>query len=166
MSTAPHPTLEIRPISAADDASIKQIIQHVGREFGAIGEGFGPSDPEVEQMSKHYDPRQGSQYWVAVLNGSVIGGGGIASFNASDSICELKKLFLLPESRGVGAGKALTQTCLEFAKQAGYRQCYLDTLASMQSAIALYRHFGFEQLSEPMAGTEHNGCDVWMLKTL
>ncbi len=166
MSNDPHFRLEIRPISAADDAAIKHIIQQVGREFGAIGEGFGPSDPEVEQMSKHYEPSKGSQYWVAILNGTVIGGGGIASFNASDSVCELKKLFLLPESRGVGAGKALTQTCLEFAKQAGYQHCYLDTLASMQSAIALYRHFGFEQLSEPMPGTEHNGCDVWMLKTL
>ncbi|KOO11475.1 acetyltransferase, partial [Vibrio xuii] len=73
---------------------------------------------------------------------------------------------LLPESRGLGLGKKLSEQCLEFAKQQEITSCYLDTLNTMTSAIKLYEHLGFEHLDQPMDGTEHNGCDVWMLKEL
>lgn len=156
----------ISPITPQLDAVVCDIIKTVGAEFGAIGDGFGPSDNEVLNMSSHYLEENRCGYWVAQVNGKVIGCGGIAPFNGSSDICELRKLFLLPESRGLGIGKALTEHCLTFAKQQGYKQCYLDTLANMESAIELYKKLGFEQLSAPMPGTEHNGCDVWMLKEL
>ncbi len=156
----------IRPILSDDDFEIANIIQSVGREFGAIGEGFGPSDAEVLAMSQHYNPEQKSQYWIASLDGKIIGCGGIAPFALSDCCCELRKLFILPEARGFGIGKQLMNIALDTAREFGYAQCYLDTLANMQAAIALYEKFGFEHLDRPMAGTEHNGCDVWMLKQL
>ena len=46
--------VEIVPIRPEFDAEICQIIQSVGAEFGAIGEGFGPSDAEVLAMSQYY----------------------------------------------------------------------------------------------------------------
>lgn len=156
----------LSPITPQLDAIVCDIIKTVGAEFGAIGEGFGPSDEEVLNMSSHYLEENRCGYWVAQVDGKVVGCGGIAPFNASADICELRKLFLLPESRGLGIGKALTEHCLSFAKQQGYKQCYLDTLANMESAIKLYKKLGFEQLSAPMPGTEHNGCDVWMIKSL
>ncbi|MCR9386328.1 GNAT family N-acetyltransferase [Vibrio metoecus] len=159
-------TLEIVPIQPEFDAAICQIIQSVGAEFGAIGEGFGPSDAEVLAMSQHYREQDRSAYFVALLDGKVVGGGGIAPFPHHTELCELKKLFLLPASRGHGVGRALSEHCLNFAKQQGYSECYLDTLASMTQAIKLYQQLGFEHLTQPMAGTEHNGCDVWMLKSL
>ncbi|SEF63046.1 GNAT family N-acetyltransferase [Vibrio hangzhouensis] len=148
------------------DEAICHVIQSVGAEFGAVGEGFGPSDPEVAAMSGHYVETQGSLYLVALVDGKVVGGCGIAPFASHDDVCELKKLFLLPESRGLGLGKKLTEQCLEFASEHGYRQCYLDTLASMTSAIQLYESMGFTHLTQPLEGTIHNRCDVWMLKTL
>jgi putative acetyltransferase len=101
-----------------------------------------------------------------MVEGTIVGGGGIAAFNGSQTICELRKLFLLPESRGLGIGKKLTEDCLTYAKNKGYESCYLDTLGAMKSAIALYEKLGFEYLDKPLAGTIHNGCDVWMLKAL
>ncbi|ENM5852945.1 GNAT family N-acetyltransferase [Vibrio mimicus] len=159
-------TLEIVPIQPEFDAAICQIIQTVGAEFGAIGEGFGPSDAEVLAMSQHYREQDRSAYFVAILDGEVVGGGGIAPFAHHADLCELKKLFLLPASRGYGVGKALSERCLTFAKQQGYSGCYLDTLTNMTQAIKLYQQLGFEHLPHPMPGTEHNGCDVWMLKSL
>ena len=159
-------TYQIIAIQAQHDAAICQIIQQVGAQYGAIGEGFGPADAEVTCMSQHYLTEQRSQYLVALLDGQVVGGAGIAPFLHYSNICELKKLFLLPSSQGLGMGKALTQACLNFADQQGYQQCYLDTLSSMHSAIALYESFGFKHLSQPLAGTLHGGCDVWMLKDL
>lgn len=117
-------------------------------------------------MSQHYVAEQRSQYLVALLDGHVVGGAGIAPFLHYREIAELKKLFLLPSSQGLGIGKALTQACLVFAQEQGYQQCYLDTLSSMQSAIGLYEKLGFTHLKQPLAGTLHSGCDVWMLKIL
>lgn len=157
---------QIRPIQAQDDADICRIIQQVGAEYGAIGDGFGPSDAEVQCMSQHYLTEHRSQYVVALVNGQVVGGAGIAPFLDYDEICELKKLFLLPSSQGQGIGKALVLACLAFAHEQGYQQCYLDTLNSMQTAIGLYKKLGFVSLSQPFAGTLHSACDVWMLKAL
>ncbi|WP_047689750.1 GNAT family N-acetyltransferase [Vibrio sp. ZOR0018] len=158
--------ITITPIKPKDDPDICKIIQSVGAEFGAIGEGFGPSDAEVENMSQHYTQESNSLYLVAKRDGIIVGGAGIAAFHHSQRICELKKLFLLPESRGCGLGKMLSEACLSFAQNAGYQSCYLDTLSSMTSAIQLYEKLGFIHLDRPMDGTEHNGCDVWMLKQL
>ena len=153
-------------IQAQYNAEICQIIQQVGAQYGAIGEGFGPADAEVKCMSRHYLAENRSQYLVALVNGKVVGGAGIAPFLNYDDICELKKLFLLPSSQGLGIGKALSLACLSFAREQGYQQCYLDTLSSMQSAIALYKKLGFTHLQQPWPGTLHGGCDVWMLKDL
>lgn len=158
--------ISIQAISPEQDEKICSIIKQVGAEFGAIGEGFGPSDPEVLAMSHHYNAADKSLYLIATLNGEIVGGCGLAPFNGSSDVCELKKLFLLPESRGLGLGKTLSERCIEFAKTQGFMQCYLDTLSSMESAIKLYEKLGFTHLTEPMAGTEHNGCDVWMMKSL
>jgi len=159
-------TLLITAIEPQHDHEICKIIKAVGAEFGAVGEGFGPSDPEVEAMSQHYTQQNKSRYLIALVDGKIVGGCGLAPFAGSDSVCELKKLFLLPEGRGLGLGRKLSEQCFEFAKQQGFKQCYLDTLTSMKAAVALYEKLGFEHLTAPLAGTEHNGCDVWMLKEL
>ncbi len=161
-----HTGCTIEPIAPKFDPAIAAIIHDTGVEFGAIGDGFGPSDAEVSAMSQHYRIEQGSLYLVALVDGKVVGGGGIAPFNGSRELCELRKLFLLPDYRGQGIGKTLMLKCLAFAQSQGYQQCYLDTLASMTSAIALYRAAGFERLDQPLGGTLHDGCDVWMLKPL
>ncbi|WP_413110334.1 GNAT family N-acetyltransferase [Thaumasiovibrio sp. DFM-14] len=156
----------IKEIQPQHDAQICQIIKQVGEEFGAVGEGYGPSDAEVSAMSRHYGEENASRYFVACVDGHIVGGSGIAAFNGSHTVCELRKLFLLPESRGLGIGRELTEACLAYARSNGYQRCYLDTLQSMTSAIALYESLGFKQLDKPLEGTIHNGCDVWMLKEL
>ncbi len=157
---------EIQEIQEKHDNAVCKIIKEVGAEHGAIGDGFGPSDPEVLSMSQFYNKKSKSLYLVATIDGSVVGGSGIAPFNKRNDVCELRKLFLLPEGRGLGLGKKLTQKCLDFAISEGFEQCYLDTLSNMKSAIALYENIGFKHLYEPLDGTIHGGCDVWMLKEL
>lgn len=158
--------VEISTIQSIDDAAIARIIREVGAEFGAVGPGFGPGDDEVAAMSRHYFAEDGACYLVARLNNRIVGGGGIAPFDKAAGVCELRKLFLLPESRGLGIGRRLLSQCLDFAVHAGYSHCYLDSLRSMDAAIKLYERFGFQHLDRPMAGTPHNGCDVWMLAEL
>ena len=157
---------QIQAIKPLHNTKVGEIIRKVGEEYGAIGEGFGPSDPEVNAMSQSYKDETASKYLVAIVDDCIVGGCGLASFNGSNEICELRKLFLLPESRGLGLGKKLTEACLAYARSKGYKKCYLDTLKNMTSAITLYEKLGFQHLDTPLKGTIHNGCDVWMLKEL
>lgn len=156
----------IAPIQAQHNADIARVIEQVGAEYSAVGDGFGPSDAEVTAMSHHYVAENRSLYLVATIDEKVVGGAGIAPFLDLHHVCELKKLFLLPEGRGLGIGKALTVACLDFARTQGYKQCYLDTLSTMQAAIHLYKSVGFEHMDQPWPGTLHGGCDVWMVKCL
>jgi putative acetyltransferase len=156
----------IRPIRAADDPTIAAIIREVMTEHGAVGEGFAIVDPEVSEMSRAYaGPR--AAYFVLERAHTVIGGAGYARLaGASDEICELRKMYLLPHARGGGLGRRLLALVLEAAKRDGYRRCYLETLATMQRARALYESVGFERLRAPEGSTGHYGCDAWYARAL
>lgn len=159
-------SLHITTIRPEHDQELCRIIKQVGAEFGAVGDGFGPADQEVSCMSQHYHQRLRSIYLVALINNQVVGGCGIAAFNHHQDICELRKLFLLPEARGQGIGKNLLNRSLDYARSMQYKQCYLDTLSSMNAAICLYKKLGFTALNRPLDGAIHHGCDTWMIKSL
>jgi putative acetyltransferase len=104
---------------------------------------------------------------VAVLNGSVVGGGGIfPSEGLPEDTCELVKMYLLPQVRGIGLGKKLISDCLSAAQNAGYRNVYLETMPELKDALKTYAKFGFNYLKGPMGNTGHFGCELWMLKIL
>jgi ribosomal protein S18 acetylase RimI-like enzyme len=58
--------------------------------------------------------------------------------------CELKRLYLAPASRGRGAAQLLMDCVIARARQLGYKEVLLDTLASMTAARRLYENYGFE----------------------
>ncbi|MDP9230989.1 MAG: GNAT family N-acetyltransferase, partial [Bacteroidota bacterium] len=106
-------------------------------------------------------------YYVAEINNEVVGGGGIYSSSGLPvDTCELVKMYLRPKVRGMGLGKMLIEKCLEFAKAAGYKKVYLETMPELKQALKVYEKFGFEYLKGPMGNTGHYGCDMWMLKSL
>jgi putative acetyltransferase len=155
------PDLVIRPIEPIDDPQVRALIHTVMPEFGASGPGFAIHDPEVEAMSAAYPPPR-ARYWVVVRDGRVVGGAGFAPLIGGDpEVCELRKMYFLPEVRGLGVGAALLKLALEGARAAGYRTCYLETLEHMSRARRLYEGFGFRPLAAPMGATGHFGCDAW-----
>ena len=155
-----------RPITAADDAAIAAIIREVMPAFGACGDGFAINDPEVDWMHRAYDaPRHA--YFVVELDGVVAGGGGIAPLAGGDvDTCELRKMYFLPEARGLGAGAAMMARCLDAARDAGFRRCYLETLTGMDAAMRLYERSGFRRIDAPMGATGHGGCNTFYLRDL
>lgn len=156
----------IRPIEARDDTAIAGIIRRVMPEFGAGGPGFAILDPEVDEMSAAY-AAPGHRYFVVELDGRVAGGGGIAPLAGGDrGTCELRKMYFLPELRGRGAGRALMDHCLGFAREAGFTRCYLETLTGMDAAERLYRKSGFAEIAGPMGATGHFGCNRFYLRAL
>ena len=156
----------IRPITTNDNASMAAIIRRVMPEFGAGGPGFAMHDAEVDGMCEAYaQPR--CSYFVVERDGIVLGGAGVAPLeNAASDICELRKMYFLPEVRGIGAGTAMMQRCLDTARAHHFARCYLETLTGMDAAQVLYKRTGFARLSAPMGGTGHFSCDRFFILDL
>ncbi len=156
----------IRPITIADNAAVAQIIRAVMPEFGADGPGFAIHDAEVDHIAEAYS-LTGCAYFVVTLDDRVLGGGGVAPLGGGDAgICELRKMYFLPELRGHGAGAALIELCLEAARALGYRACYLETLTGMDAAQALYERSGFRRIPAALGNTGHFSCDRFYLRDL
>ena len=159
-------TYQLRPIEARDDAAMARIIRTVMPEFGATGSGFAISDPEVDWMSRAYAAAR-SAYFVVESDSVVIGGGGVAPLvGGDDGTCELRKMYFLPEARGIGAGAAMMERCLESARGFGFSQCYLETLSGMDAAMRLYERTGFRRIGAPLGATGHGGFNTFYLLTL
>jgi putative acetyltransferase len=160
------PAFVIRPITPADDAAMAAIIRAVMPEFGAVGDGFAINDPEVDWMSRAYaQPR--SAYFVVERDGTVLGGGGVAPLQGGDGdTCELRKMYFLPQARGLGAGSAMMERCLQAARGFGFTQCDLETLCGMNAAMRLYERSGFRRIDAPLGATGHGGCNTFYLLDL
>jgi putative acetyltransferase len=159
----------LRPITAADDPVMARIVRAVMIEHGANGPGFAIHDPEVDALSQAYDPRgePPAEYWVLDDAGEVVGGAGFAALTGGDGhTCELRKMYLLPRARGAGHGRRLLEQVLARAAAVGYRRCYLETLATMHKARALYLAAGFTKLCGPEGATGHFACDAWYTREL
>lgn len=156
----------IRPINEKDNVAIAQIIRDVLIEHDVPKVGTAYADPQLDFMFEAYNvPR--AAYFVVEMDGDIVGGAGIYRLeNENDTVCELQKMYFMPEARGLGIGKEMMTQCLEAAKSFGYHKCYLETMPNMQSAQSLYRSSGFDYVCSPMGNTGHTACPVWMIKDL
>ena len=60
----------------------------------------------------------------------------------------------------------LIEKCLEFARSAGYKKVYLESMPELRQALKVYEKFGFTYLKGPMGNSGHTGCSLWMIKEL
>lgn len=156
----------IRPIRPSDNPFLAVIVRDTLAEFGANHPGTVYFDPTTDTLYELFQTA-GSAYFVATEGNDIVGGAGIfPTAGLAPDTCELVKMYLLPRARGQGLGKTLIETCLGFAKEAGYSQVYLETMPELKKALEVYAKFGFEYLKGPMGNSGHTGCSLWMLKRI
>ena len=155
-----------REIQQKDNAALAKIVRTVILEMGAPTIGTAYEDKATDQLFETYQ-KEKAIYFVLEHNQKVVGGVGIAQLdNFEGNVCELQKMYFLPEARGRGLGSKMIIICLEKAKEFGFESCYLETLPYMKDAVKLYKKNGFKNLDKPMGNTCHYSCDVWMIKNL
>jgi putative acetyltransferase len=156
----------IREIQKRDNEQIAQVIRQVLIELNVPKVGTAYADTQLDFMFEAYNNPK-SAYFVIENNDKIIGGVGVSQLeNEEESICELQKMYFLPEARGLGLGTQMMEKCLQSAKDFGYQKCYLETMPYMEDAQKLYKKVGFDYLCEPLGNTGHTSCPVWMLKQL
>lgn len=159
-------TITIRSIQQGDNPVLAKIIRDTLAEFGANHPGTVYYDSTTDALFELFQ-RKGATYFIGEIDGKIVGGAGIyPSDGLPADTCELVKMYLLPEARGVGLGKTLIEKSLQFARDNGYNNVYLESMPELKKALKVYEKFGFTYLDGPMGNTGHFGCELWMIKKL
>ena len=115
---------------------------------------FQNFDQELAGLPGEYAPPQG-RLILAEYEGHLAG--CVALHKLESGVCEMKRLYLRPEFRGKGLGRAMAERIIVEARQIGYRRMRLDTVEPvMRDAVAVYRKLGFKEIApycaNPIAG--------------
>jgi putative acetyltransferase len=126
---------------------------------------FQNFENELANLPGDYDAPRGGLL-IARVDGLPAGCCALRALDGVDyaNACEMKRLFVRPEFRGLGLGRKLVESTLETARLAAYDCVLLDTLDDMEAARALYEELGFEEIPpyyyNPIAGAHYLKADL------
>ncbi len=151
-----RPSFDIAPVRTADDLAEVITLFRAYAESLDVDLSYQDFDAEMAAMPGKYAPPAGALLLARNAAGIPVGCVGLRQIEP-DGSCEMKRLYVAPQGRGLGLGEALVHAVVKEAKHIGYRDMKLDTLPSMTAAIALYRKLGFVPAAPyydtPIAGT-------------
>jgi putative acetyltransferase len=114
---------------------------------------FPSFNEELDMLPVPYSPPSG-RLLVGCFEGKPA---GCIAFKASttEGICEMKRLYVRPEYRGMKLGRSLAELLIVEAGNAGYKAMRLGMIPAMAEAMALYTSLGFREIPAYRA----SGCD-------
>ena len=115
-----------------------EYVASLGRDFS-----FQHLEEELESPAKKYIGSGGGMIVALGEDGTPVG--CVAYWGHTPERCEMKRLYVKPEYRRLGVGKALGDEVLRRAKESGFSEMVLDTAVGLD-AVRLYKRLGFEEI--------------------
>ena len=157
--------MNLRPMEVRDNPAVAQLIRASLEEFGLDKPGTVYFDSHLDHLADYYQHQERAAYFILEDEGHLVGCGGFAP--VSDKIAELQKLYVTKNSRGKGYSSSLIKRIFQEARLAGYEQLYLETSTELATAVAIYQHYGFTSLQQPLSNAAgHPAMNIWMIKSL
>jgi putative acetyltransferase len=143
-----------------DLPTIRRLFEEYAAELGydLCFQGFAN---ELETLPGSYARPEGRLLLASVKDEAA---GCVGLRRLDPEVCEMKRLYVRPAYRGVGAGRMLAQAIVAEGRAAGYRRMRLDTLSTMVGALAVYRKLGFRDIApyrdNPIPGAVYLELDL------
>lgn len=145
-------TFEIQPANTEEELEVIAALFEAYAASLSVDLDYQDFGAELASLPGKYAPPRGALLLARDASGRPLGCVGLRPI-AIAGVCEMKRLFLAPEARGLGVGRALAEAVVEEARRIGYRELRLDTLATMTAARGLYRQLGFVEIAPYYAPT-------------
>lgn len=146
--------MKIRLATNQDKEQIQQVVFGTLSEYGLKNDPNG-TDADLNDIQANYIGCGGTFVVLEDENNKIVGTGGL--FYLRPGVCELRKMYLLKETRGKGFGKQMMNYLLAKANELGFKRIELETASVLVEAISLYTRYGFR----PITCAEHlaSRCD-------
>jgi GNAT superfamily N-acetyltransferase len=152
--------VEIRPARFPADHAVVLAIFTEYVKSPSVSLDFQSYQDEFADLPGKYAPPEG-RLLLAAEGERVLG--CVALRKVDDRICEMKRLYVRPEARGMALG-SLAEAVVAEARRAGYAEIRLDVLPEFEAARQVYRSMGFgpaEPVSHnPVPGTAFLGLNL------
>ncbi|MGE3724625.1 MAG: GNAT family N-acetyltransferase [Candidatus Sericytochromatia bacterium] len=146
-------TYTFRAATNRDAVAIQKLVFSVLNSYGLTPDPEG-TDTDLNNLEQAYF--QSGGYFGVIENPETKIVGSFGLYPLDSQTAEVRKMYLLPEVRGQGLGKASLTRLLDCAQAKGFQRLHLETNRVLKEAIALYLKFGFL----PLEGHVHSGrCD-------
>ena len=119
----------------ADSAQLIELARELLLEYASSLDfdlGFQGFDRELAELPGEYAPPDG-RLVLAIRDGEAVG--CVALRRIAHDVCEMKRLYVRPDCRGMGIGRFLAIVAIEEARQIGYQRMRLDTVPSMKGSV-------------------------------
>jgi len=155
LNQSPNPEISIRTFKPGDVGYFAYIhgkIYSTTYQFGSVFEYY-----VMKGLSEFLLNPNGGELWVAEVNGEIIG--SIAITKANESVAQLRWFVLDERYQGLGIGKKLIETALNFCKDNQFEHVFLWTVSTLETARYLYNKYNFT-LTEEKANFEWTGSEL------
>lgn len=149
------PSMTIKPACSLELARTPQDMQDVAMLFKEYSTAIGVDlyglqgfQKELDSLPGKYALPHGELFLSRDAQGAPLGCVAVKPLPETEGACELKRLFVQPSARGLGLGRKLLAAAIDWARAAGYKTMYLDSLPTLKSALAVYEDAGFSQVEK------------------
>jgi putative acetyltransferase len=153
-------TIDIRPYAATDSDEVRDLFVRVNRLLAPpkLAEAFESYIArslveEIDRIPAYYGARGGS-FWVAVLDGRIVGMFGLEA--AGSGAMELRRMYVDADARRRGIARTMLAFAEDQCRRSGAHEMVLSTSELQKEALALYRRAGYRELREEIADAASN----------